>query len=216
MSAPHVTGVIALMLQANPSLDPSQVDAIIRQTARHDRFTGSASWTPDYGAGKVDALAAVQRVLGIDTGPPSTPKPLPTSCTGSSCGPPIQLVFSLLSVRVEKSGSKADFQLARAPLTRTQVGRKVDLSIYVRIQSVPDDTPLLVEWTVTHGSTCTGSSCTVGYNKLQETLNHGDAGEYRDPWTFTPRFAGTYTFNARVTVNGRFRQGKAVFSAQKR
>ena len=63
MAAPHVTGTIALMLQVDPSLGPAAVDAVLRESARRDTFTGSGPWGPAFGAGKLDALAAVQRVL---------------------------------------------------------------------------------------------------------------------------------------------------------
>jgi serine protease AprX len=56
MSTPAVSGVVALMLAANPSLTPNQVKAILTRTARPvagaDRYA--------VGAGAVDAAAAVQ------------------------------------------------------------------------------------------------------------------------------------------------------------
>jgi subtilisin family serine protease len=45
MSAPHVTGAIAVLLQANPSLDPVTVKAVLQTTATRDGFT-----TRTYGA----------------------------------------------------------------------------------------------------------------------------------------------------------------------
>ncbi|HET6344740.1 MAG TPA: S8 family serine peptidase, partial [Myxococcota bacterium] len=61
MAAPHVTGVVALMLEANPTLEARQVREILRGKARVDAFTGAV---PNYawGFGKLDALAAVQAV----------------------------------------------------------------------------------------------------------------------------------------------------------
>ncbi len=60
-AAPHVTGIVALMLQANPDLDYYDVREKLAETARSDGYTGS---TPNYafGYGKVDALAAVKSV----------------------------------------------------------------------------------------------------------------------------------------------------------
>ncbi len=60
MSAPHITGVVALMLQVYPSLDYDQVVNILRSTTRSDGFTGGSLPDNMFGAGKVDALAAVQ------------------------------------------------------------------------------------------------------------------------------------------------------------
>jgi Subtilase family len=58
MAAPHVAGVIALMLDANPSLTPDQIKATLRATARP--MAGYGEW--EVGAGYVDALAAVDAV----------------------------------------------------------------------------------------------------------------------------------------------------------
>lgn len=61
MSAPAVTGVVALMLQANPWLSADQVKTIIKETARLDQRTGSIGpeGSLEWGWGKVDAMAAV-------------------------------------------------------------------------------------------------------------------------------------------------------------
>ena len=56
MAAPHIAGVVALMLQANPSLTPDQVKAKLQSTARP--LPGYGQW--EVGAGYVDALAAVK------------------------------------------------------------------------------------------------------------------------------------------------------------
>jgi hypothetical protein len=57
---PVVTGIIALMLQANPTLDAAQIRQILQQTARSDSFTGTTPNTT-WGYGKIDAQAAVLR-----------------------------------------------------------------------------------------------------------------------------------------------------------
>ena len=61
MSSPAVTGVVALMLQANPWLSADQVKEIIKETARLDNRTGAIGpeGSLEWGWGKVDALAAV-------------------------------------------------------------------------------------------------------------------------------------------------------------
>lgn len=58
MAAPHVAGVAALMLEANPALTPDQLKAALQATARP--MPGYAAW--EVGAGYVDALAAVRAV----------------------------------------------------------------------------------------------------------------------------------------------------------
>jgi minor extracellular serine protease Vpr len=70
MASPHVTGVVALMLQANPTLTYEDVLSILQETARTDTFTGTV---PNnlFGAGKVDAHAAVKKALDVSGGPGS-------------------------------------------------------------------------------------------------------------------------------------------------
>jgi|GEM_PF-1048782 len=60
-AAPIVTGIIALMLQANPQLDAPAVKSILQRTARADSFTGTTPNTT-WGYGKVEALAALDAV----------------------------------------------------------------------------------------------------------------------------------------------------------
>lgn len=64
MSSPFVTGVVALILQANPYLSPAQIKEILMQSARLDNFTANAE-EEQYGAGKIDAYHAV--LLALET-----------------------------------------------------------------------------------------------------------------------------------------------------
>lgn len=58
-AAPHVTGIVALMLQANPSLTYDTALQVLQNSATKDSFTGSTT-SNTWGAGKVNALEAVQ------------------------------------------------------------------------------------------------------------------------------------------------------------
>jgi minor extracellular serine protease Vpr len=58
MAAPHVTGVVALMLEANPDLGPINARRFLQYTARTDEQTGVVP-NMQWGYGKVDAQAAV-------------------------------------------------------------------------------------------------------------------------------------------------------------
>ena len=67
MSSPVVAGVVALILDANPTLTPAQVKNIIIQTAREDNHTGvlPAGGDVEWGHGKINAYHAVQLALGV-------------------------------------------------------------------------------------------------------------------------------------------------------
>ncbi len=62
MAAPHVTGIVALLLQANPNLTASQVKDILETTATVDNNTGAVP-NMQYGYGKVNAYTAIQKAL---------------------------------------------------------------------------------------------------------------------------------------------------------
>ncbi len=61
MATPHVAGTVCLMLSKNPNLTPYDVDSILEVTAV-DR--GAAGKDNDFGAGRIDAFAAVEYVTG--------------------------------------------------------------------------------------------------------------------------------------------------------
>lgn len=65
MAAPMVSGIVALMLEANPYLTANQVKEIIQTTAREDNFTGVLSDTGNvmWGRGKINAHLAVKKAL---------------------------------------------------------------------------------------------------------------------------------------------------------
>lgn len=62
MSAPVVSGTIALMLQLSPQLTPQQVREVLYHTSVKD-FDDSTSESCRWGAGKLDAWAAIQNVI---------------------------------------------------------------------------------------------------------------------------------------------------------
>jgi minor extracellular serine protease Vpr len=65
MSAPMVTGIVSLILQADPTLHPTEIKTLLRNTAREDNHTGAID--PEghvrWGQGKADAHAALLQLL---------------------------------------------------------------------------------------------------------------------------------------------------------
>jgi minor extracellular serine protease Vpr len=73
MSGPLIAGIVALMLEANPTLSNDEAKEILKMTARLDQFTGPidpAVGNLTWGWGKANALAAVKAaedLLSADT-----------------------------------------------------------------------------------------------------------------------------------------------------
>lgn len=69
MASPHVTGVVCLMLKANPNLSVDQIEKILNETATPLKDNDYTT-TPNhgYGHGKVDALNAVKLSIGQQEG----------------------------------------------------------------------------------------------------------------------------------------------------
>lgn len=68
MSAPLVTGIIALWLEARPNLTVDDIKAILDNTAMHDSFTGNVN-NNIWGRGKIDAWLAtdlIEQSLSVD------------------------------------------------------------------------------------------------------------------------------------------------------
>ncbi|MEG2513764.1 MAG: S8/S53 family peptidase [Bacteroidaceae bacterium] len=62
MSAPAVAGIIALWLQADPTLDAAKIKEIFKKTAIKDNYVTGGD-ARKWGAGKIDALAGILEVL---------------------------------------------------------------------------------------------------------------------------------------------------------
>jgi len=77
-ATPHVAGVCALLLQADPALTNSQIKSILTATAATDSMTTGA---PDnyWGYGRVNAISAARRSLGLETD---------TLCISAALDPP--------------------------------------------------------------------------------------------------------------------------------
>lgn len=65
-SAPAASGVVALLLQADPTLSPTTLFPVLFETAINDAHTGTlpAAGTNDWGHGKINAYGAMKRIAG--------------------------------------------------------------------------------------------------------------------------------------------------------
>ncbi len=63
MATPHVSGIAALMLSIDPSLSPSQIISIIENSANKVAGMNGASFTSQYGYGRVNAYQALKYTL---------------------------------------------------------------------------------------------------------------------------------------------------------
>lgn len=94
MSAPHVTGLAALMLSVNPNLSPQQIQSIMQSTADD---LGTSGRDDKFGHGRINAQAALERAVlesGATAGPSQPPStgtgtPAPTSAVKPSKSPPV-------------------------------------------------------------------------------------------------------------------------------
>lgn len=80
MATPMVAGIIALMLQVNPTLTSDSALSILQQTARQDTFTGGV-WNEGWGHGKVNAKAAVDAVRLLNQPTATATRPVAPTLT---------------------------------------------------------------------------------------------------------------------------------------
>jgi subtilisin family serine protease len=108
MSSPLVAGLIALMFEKNPSLSADQIKTILRDTARE---AGDTGWDKVFGAGKVDAVAALN---AVPTGQVDTPTP---TATATATGQPT----STPTATPPPGGSAGDVNLDQVVDTRDAI-----------------------------------------------------------------------------------------------
>ncbi|MDP1677116.1 MAG: S8/S53 family peptidase [Bacteroidota bacterium] len=73
MATPHVAGLIALILQAKPTVTSDAIRTALKSTARKDAFTGGSA-SVQWGSGKVDAQAVLQNLLSVQLESENIPK----------------------------------------------------------------------------------------------------------------------------------------------
>ncbi len=118
MATPHVAGVVALMLEANPHLTAGQVKDIIERTASN--MTGRIYW--EAGAGHINAYAAVAEAAGVRSGFGATVNSLREFNANAMLAPggapvPFSILFSPVGTVESKSftvGPEVSWVAARA------------------------------------------------------------------------------------------------------
>lgn len=110
MSTPHVAGVVALMLQANPDLTPEDVKRILRLTGEE---RGNNHISPDepkydthWGWGLMDAYAAVNLALGM---PDLTVSSIEVQPSGSSEGDDIRILADIRELNDRDAEADIEF-----------------------------------------------------------------------------------------------------------
>ncbi|MES2778285.1 MAG: S8/S53 family peptidase [Bacteroidota bacterium] len=63
MSSPMVSGIVALLLQVNPELNPQRIQSILAETAFKDNATTQTPDSSRWGAGKANAYAAIKKAI---------------------------------------------------------------------------------------------------------------------------------------------------------
>ncbi|MDH3841796.1 MAG: Ig-like domain-containing protein, partial [Chromatiales bacterium] len=69
-SSPNAAAVAALVMAANPSLSPNEVEAVLQNTAVD---LGNPGWDPKFGFGRLDAAAAVAMAANASPGDTTPP-----------------------------------------------------------------------------------------------------------------------------------------------
>ena len=70
MSTPHAAGIVALWLQAKPTLTANEIKSVLKETCINDTWTTDVANIPSgnkiqAGYGKIDALAGLKKILGV-------------------------------------------------------------------------------------------------------------------------------------------------------
>lgn len=127
LAAPHVAGVVSLMLAVNPGLTPAQVETLLRASVRGFRSGSANDCVPGRcGAGVLDAAAAVALASFYPAHLPVTEQRLPSRATVPEAGwwrdsldPAVQVLIDvrgpevLLATQVHDSDGRPTWARAR-------------------------------------------------------------------------------------------------------
>ena len=133
-AAPVVTGIIALMLEVDATLDAVSVKRILQQTARADEFTGQTP-NPLWGYGKVDAFEALMTARHESTNGRTNRAP---RAAGSIPDQMLAVAGGATSLRVAQYFIDADDDV----LTYTARSSRIDIVVVSVLDSIITLTPV--------------------------------------------------------------------------
>jgi subtilisin family serine protease len=188
-AAPIVAGIAALVMSANPSLTPSQVQEVIKQSADDLGAPGSDS---SYGAGRVNAERAVTLALTTSGGTTADTSPPTLSITSPADG-------ATVSGAVTVQASAAD-NVAVASVSFSVDGTSL---------GTDSNAPYAATWdtrSLTNGAhtlTSTATDTSGNTASAQVTVNVGNFGDTTAPTisVTSPTEGATIDRNVSVTVN---------------
>jgi len=184
-SCPQVSGVVALMLEANPQLTPDEVITILRQTATPMPYEQKV-----VGSGYVDAHNAVRTVMGLpmvahpaDLFPHTTGGPQITDVSGDQFGTDAQDILSA-QYTYDAAHNQIVYTMTLANLSTTPTNMQWFMSS--DFQSPADATAPVTTLYISAAVSATGAP-TFEYGTIivsngirnQTTLGSADGGEIR-------------------------------------
>ncbi|WP_250033358.1 S8 family peptidase [Paractinoplanes maris] len=172
MASPHVAAVAALLKAYQPSLTPDQVEAALKSSAVD---LGTKGRDNDFGAGRIDAAAALATVTRTETTSPtpsaskttsSTPTPAPSASKTTSSAPtptPSTSKTTSSTPTPTPSASKTTSSTPSAAPTTTPAKLTPTVSVSTPSTTVAPGRPASVLYTVTAaGAPWAGKTVQVG------------------------------------------------------
>jgi minor extracellular serine protease Vpr len=145
VSGPQVAAAIAILLQIEPRLTPEEARDLLRLSARTDRFVPAALPDPAWGAGKLDAAAAVRRLRPDGLAGPTQPVTLSANpirsdalVIGYAQQPRSIAVYTLAAERVRSFATTEMGPVTTVWPLDTDAGGAVANGAYVLVIELPD------------------------------------------------------------------------------
>ena len=217
MATPCVAGVMALLLEADPSLTPAQIDSIIELTATK---IGNVTKNNTVGSGRINALAAVNALFYHG----------PTNLTISNEGYNVTLqwnaaqdVVNYLVYRdglqignIQSATSYADHLDYAGEYTYYVIGQFDDGSMSLPSNYVFLDLPVVMETEVVNNSRVNLSwNLPEGQYEDFESGNlyqHMWINDANNPWEITTASAHSGSYSVRSTNKGMFTTSKILLA----